>query len=212
MSLNKILSEIEKELKEKDGIKDELYATMRRATRLSKQAIFLVHKKQFEEAKKLLKETKKLFTELDEIPMVHHKLVHAGIVHSAFQEYAEGQIFLKLIQDGRFVGPRKIKAPSISYLLGLADVVGELRRRALNALRKGNVKVAEKSLERMELIYDELMVMDEALHLVSELRRKSDIARRIIEVTRGDVAIEVRRSSLERSIKKLEKVMKAEKK
>jgi predicted translin family RNA/ssDNA-binding protein len=53
--------------------------------------------------------------------------------------------------------------------------------------------------------------MDEALRGVSELRHKTDIARRIVETTRGDVTIEVRRSSLERSIEKLEQTLKAEK-
>lgn len=211
MLLKKILCEIEKELMEREEIKDELYNVMRKATRLSKQAIFLVHKGQFKEAEKLLKETKKLFTKLHEVPVVHQKLVHVGIVNSAFQEFAEAKIFLKLVQDGKFVSPRKTGVPSTSYLLGLADVVGELRRRALDSLRKGDVKIAEKSLEIMELLYNELMVMDETLHIVSELRRKLDVARRIIEATRGDVTIEVRRSSLEHSIKGLEKLMKAEK-
>lgn len=212
MSMKNILGKIDKELKERKDVKDELYDSMRKATRLSKQAIFLVHKGQLKEAKKLLKETKSLFTKLDEIPVVHQKLVYAGIVDSAFQEYTEAHIFLRLVQNGKFVGPDKIGTPSTSYLLGLADVVGELRRRALDSLRKGDVKDAEKNLETMELIYDELIGMDEALHAVSELRRKSDVARRIIEATRGDVTIEARRSSLERSIKKLEKALKTEKK
>jgi len=42
---------------------------------------------------------------------------------------------------------------------------------------------------------------------VPGLRRKCDVARRIIETTRGDVTVEVRRSSLERSIKGLEKIL-----
>ena len=212
MSLRNILSKIHKELREREEIKDELYDAMRKATRLSKQAIFLVHKKRFREAEKLLKEIKKFFTKLDDIPPVHQKFLYAGIVDSAFQEYTEAHIFLELAQDGKFVGPKKIGAPSTSYLLGLADVVGELRRRALDHLRKGDTKVAEKSLETMELIHDELMVMDKALQFLSELRRKTDIARRIIEATRGDVTIEVRRSSLERSIKKLEKTISAKEK
>ncbi|MDH5447974.1 MAG: hypothetical protein OEY24_04015 [Candidatus Bathyarchaeota archaeon] len=211
MTLKKILSKIEREMKEREEIKDELYDAMRKATRLSKQAIFLVHKEQLEKAKEMLNETTKLFIILDEVPEVHQKLVHAGIVDAAFQEYTEAHVFLKLAQDNKFVGHKKIGVPSTSYLLGLADVVGELRRRALDSLRKGDVKVAEKSLESMELIYGEFMVMDEALRVVPELRRKFDVARRIIEATRGDVTIEVRRSSLERSIKKLEKVLKTKK-
>jgi predicted translin family RNA/ssDNA-binding protein len=58
----------------------------------------------------------------------------------------------------------------------------------------------------MEQIYVELMSMNEGYMLVPGLRRKCDVARRIIEATRGDVTIEARRDSLEQSIKKLEKI------
>lgn len=207
MSLKSILAKIDKELKERKNIKDELYNEMRRATRLSKQAIFLMHEGQFKEARELLKDTKKLFTELDEIPEAHQKLVYSGIVSAAFQEYTEAHIFLRIIQGDRFVSPKEIGVSSTSYLLGLADVVGELRRRALDSVREGDVEVAQKSVEAMELIYNELMATDEALYAVSGLRRKSDIARRVIEATLGDVTIEVRRNALERSIKGLEKAL-----
>ncbi|MFP3985522.1 MAG: hypothetical protein ACLFU9_06110 [Candidatus Bathyarchaeia archaeon] len=212
MQLKNVLDKIENELKEKENVKDEFYDAMRKATRFSKQAIFLVHKGQLEEAKKILGKAKKLFGKLGEIPAVHQELRYAGIVSAAFEEYTEAHTFLELVQNNKFVNPQKIGVPSPSYLLGLADVVGELRRRTLDFLREGNVKSAEKSLEIMECIYDNLMGMDEALRAVSELRRKTDIARRILETTRGDVTIEVRRNSLERSIKKLEKSLREEEK
>ena len=118
-------------------------------------------------------------------------------------------LHLQLKQNGKFVHPEKLNVPPTSYLLGLADVVGELRRRTLDLLRQGDVKGAVKSLETMECIYDELVVRSEALYLVPELRRKSDVARRIIEATRGDVTVEVRRDILQNSLGKLEKAIQA---
>ncbi len=211
MSLRKILNKIENELKESEEIKDELYDAMRKATRISKQAIFLVHKEEFKEAENQLNEAEKLLNKLSEVPAVYRKFVYSGIVHSAFQEYVEARIFLKLTQNSDFTGPKQLKVPSISYLLGLADVVGELRRRTLDSIRKGDIKIAVGSLENMELIYNELILMYESMHVVSELRRKLDIARRIIEATRGDVAIEIRRDSLEHSIEKLERALRLKK-
>ena len=102
--------------------------------------------------------------------------------------------------------------PSIPYVLGLMDVIGELRRRSLDSLRKGDVKTAEKCLEIMEHIYVEITVMDDAYLLVPGLRRKCDIARGVIEITRGDVTMETRRSSLERSIEELKRIVEKEKK
>ena len=121
------------------------------------------------------------------------------------EDISEEELYRLALDEG-FLGPKKIRVPSISYLLGLADVVGELRRLTLDSLRKGDLKVAESSLETMEIIYDGIMSMDEALHVVGELRRKSDSARRIIEATRGDVTVEARKHSLERSIEKLERI------
>jgi predicted translin family RNA/ssDNA-binding protein len=46
------------------------------------------------------------------------------------------------------------------------------------------------------------LALDEAYMLVPGLRHKSDTARRIIENTRGDVTLEVRRKSLEDYLKK----------
>ena len=123
---------------------------------------------------------------------------------AALQEYSEANIFLKLVEESRFISPEEINVPSVDYVLGLADVVGEIRRLALDALREGNVKRGEECLETMDEIFIELMALDEAYMLVPGLRRKSDIARRIIETTRGDITQEVRRKSLEDYLKRFE--------
>lgn len=179
---------------------------MRKATRLSKQAILLTHQKRFTDARKLLREADKLFLELREVGEVHPDIVHTGIVDAAMQEYTEAQTLLNLRLKNRFIAPEKLNVPSVVYVLGLADVIGELRRQALDSLRTGDVKGAEHCLQVMEQIYVELMSMNEAYMLVPGLRRKCDVARRIIEATRGDVTIEARRDSLEQSIKKLERI------
>ncbi|MCK4435297.1 hypothetical protein KAU87_00640, partial [Candidatus Bathyarchaeota archaeon] len=80
MSLREILSKIEDELKESEEIKDELYDAMRKATRISKQAIFLVHKEEFKKAGNQLNEVEKLLKKLNKIPAVYGKFVYSGIV------------------------------------------------------------------------------------------------------------------------------------
>ena len=212
MSLRQILGRIEDEVKNAESSKDELYEAMRKATRFSKQAIFALHRGEPKRSAELLKDAAQLFSKLFDVSLVQGELAYSGIVDSAFQEYAEAHIFLNLTERGKFVGPEKIHVPSTSYLLGLADVVGELRRRVLDSLKKGDLKAAEKSLENMELIHDELMGLEKSLQFLHELRRKTDVARRVIEATRGDVAMEVRRDSLERSIKRLERVIQEAKK
>ena len=203
--LKSLLDKIEEELKKKEELRQELQKDMRRATRLSKQAILFVHQEKFDEAKKLLKEASELLAKLEEISKDHQELVYTGLVSAAFEEYVEAHTLLALIMEERFIKPEELGVPSISYVLGLSDVIGELRRKTLDSLRRGDVETAENCMQKMEQIYVDLTSMDDAYLLVPGLRRKCDVARRIIETTRGDLTIEARRSSLEHSIKELEK-------
>jgi len=212
VSLKSILEKIQEELRKREGVREEVQRDMRRATRLSKQAILFTHQERFKDAKDSLAEADKLFSKLREVSKDYPDLFYSGLVSAAFEEYTEAHTLLRLIGEDRFIDPEELGVPAISYVLGLGDVVGELRRRALDSIRKGKVEAAEKCLERMERIYSELTAMDDAYLLVSGLRRKCDVARHLIEITRGDVTIEARRSALEHSILKLEETIDKKKK
>lgn len=207
-SLKTLLKKIRKELKEKDGVREKAQKDMRKATSLSKQAIFLIHQKRFDEAKRLIERANEIISRLNSASTKHPEIIYSGLFSAARQEYSEANIFLNLIEESRFVTPDGISVPSVDYVLGLSDVIGELRRLALDALREGDLKNGEKCLQIMDEIYTELMGMDEAYMLVPGLRRKCDIARRIIETTRGDITQEVRRNSLEKYLKRFEKMAK----
>jgi translin len=207
MPLKSILEKIQEELKKREKVRERVRENMRRATRLSKQAILFTHQERFEDAKKTLKEANGLFSQLRELSKNHPDLFYTGSVSAAFEEYAEANTLLILVEEDRFIDPEEIDVPVFSYILSLGDVVGELRRRALDSIRKGKIETAEKCLEMMEHIYSELTAMDDAYLLVSGLRRKCDVARHLIEITRGDVTNEARRSALEHSIQKLEETI-----
>ncbi|MEM2440097.1 MAG: hypothetical protein QW493_02650, partial [Candidatus Bathyarchaeia archaeon] len=205
-SLKTVLKQIRRELKDKERVKDQIQKDMRRITSLSKQAILSIHQKRLKEARKLLEKTREIISKLNEMAKLHPDMVYSGLYSVALQEFAEASIFFTLIEEGRFLTPKEINVPSMDYVLGLADVIGEYRRLALDALREGNVKKSEECLRVMDEIYTELMAMDEAYMLVPGLRRKCDIARKIIETTRGDVTHEARRQSLEKHMKRLERL------
>ena len=207
MTLKSILDKIQKELVKKDKVREEIQADMRRATRLSKQAILFAHQIRFDDAKKLLGEASALLGKLKKVSRRHADLVYASMVDAAFEEYTEARVLLGLVEKDEFVAPEEIDVPVVSYVLGVADVIGELRRRALDSIRGGDTSAAEKCLQLMEHIYAELIAMDDAYLLIPGLRRKCDVARHLIETTRGEVAIETRRKSLEIAIKKLEKTI-----
>ncbi len=205
LPLKAVLKEIEKELQEKEKVRENAQKDVRKATSLSKQAILLIHQNRLKEARKLAERAKQIISKLNDLSATHPSIIYGGMFSAALQEYAEANIFLTLVNESRFVTPSEINVPSVDYVLGLADVIGELRRRALDALREGNVSKGEECLQLMDEIYIELMAMDESYMLVVGLRRKCDVARKIIEVTRGDVTQEMRRSQLENYLKRFEK-------
>jgi translin len=203
--LKHVLEEVKKELTEKDEVRETTHESMRKVTSLSKRAILLVHQKKQEEAEKLVENAKGMILELQGLAEDYPDIIYGGMFSAALQEYAEANIFIALIKESRFVTPKEINVPPVDYALGLADVIGECRRAVLDALREGDAEKGEAYLKTMDEIYVELTALDEAYMLVPGLRRKCDVARRVIEATRGDVTQEVRRKALEDYLKRFEK-------
>ena len=207
-TLKSVLTRIRGELQEKDKMREEAQKNMRQATSLSKQAILRIHQKRFKEAERLIAAAGEIISKLWETSRTFPAIIYTGMFSATLQEYSEANIFLKLVQESKFLSHAQINVPSADYVLGLADVIGECRRFVLDELRVGSLKKAENCLHTMDEIYIQLMAMDESYMLINGLRRKCDVARKIIEITRGDITQEIRRSELEQQLKRLEERIK----
>jgi len=204
LTLRDILDEVKRELTEKERTREVAHEEMRKATNFSKQSILRHHQKKQKEAEKLIEKAKELILRLQTMAKEYPSIIYGGMFSAALQEYSEAAIFLTLAKETRFPTAKELCVPSADYVLGLADVIGEYRRLALDALRVGDAERGDECLKTMDDIYLELTALDEAYMLVPGLRRKCDVARRIIETTRGDVTQEVRRKTLEDYLKRFE--------
>jgi translin len=74
------------------------------------------------------------------------------------------------------------------YLLGLGDVVGEIRRRVLDRLGRDDLPGAESELVLMERLTQALLRFDTTRAIVP-LKPKQDTARALLERTRGEVVM-----------------------
>ena len=202
--LKKILNEGKADLIETNKFRDNNQRIMRKTIRFSKQAILSIHQKKILESKKLLKKAKDNIEKLQLLAIKHPKTIFTGLYSAMLQYYCEASIFFSLIQEKNFITPKKLNVPYSEYILGLADVIGELRRLSLDSLREDKIENGKENLAKMEEIYLELLALDEAFILIPELRRKCDIARKIIESTRGDITQSVRIKSLENYLSKFE--------
>jgi translin len=211
-TLKTILNETRNELMRKDKVRETTYRDLRKATSLSKQAILLIHQKRLKEAEKSIEKAHKTISKVNNISASNPSIIYCGLYSATLQEYSEANIFLTLVRESRFIKPKEIEVPSDDYVLGLADVIGECRRTTLDALREGDTRKGEQYLQTMDQIYIELMALDESYMLVPGLRRKCDVARKLIEITRGDVTQEIRRNELEKHLRRFEKHTKSRKK
>ena len=202
--MKEIISSFQRDLEEKERAREAVLSSSRRITILSKQAIMAVHNSHLEEARSKLGQAREAIEELERNLAPHQDLA-SNSIRVAYQEYAESEIFIWLVEKGVYPHPSELKIQIIPYLLGLADCIGEFRRRALDFLRRGRLNEAKKCLQIMDEAYMELVSLENIHTVAPELRRKCDIARHVIEATLGDVTTETRRLSLEKSIRRLEK-------
>lgn len=194
---------IQSELFSYDKAREKLQSLTRNATRLCSWAIVQVHRGKLGEAAKTLGEAKRLLDELQNLLTAHTELPQFGQVLVAFQEYAEAKLLYHLKKNGKVAALHEVGTSSTAYLLGMLDFVGEIRRLILDSLRRGDADLAQKFLGQMEGIYEDLMSLDRTSILPS-FRHKLDASRKILEATRGDVATDIRRVSLEKALRSLE--------
>jgi translin len=195
---------IQAELLSYDRARERLQTLARNATRLCSWAIIQVHRGKLDQANKTLAEAKRALNELESLLSAHAELPQFGQVLVAFQEYAEAKLVFQMKKSGKLASLRDAGTSSTAYLLGMLDFIGEMRRMTLDALRKGNAEEAQNLLSTMERVYEDLMSLDRT-SILPNFRRKLDASRRIIEATRGDVATDLRRVSLEKALRSVER-------
>lgn len=113
----------------------------------------------------------------------------AGFVQDAQKEYAEARITLALVAGGDVPTPEALEVENAPFLNGMAEAIGEGRRAVLDNLRSGDLSAAERLLDSMEEMFGVLVTIDFPDAITGNLRRSTDVARSLIERTRGDLSI-----------------------
>jgi len=201
--LEHIADEIRADFDIRTAARDKALARARQLTRACSQAIRAVHRDDTDGMNEHLTEAHQLAKTLTTDLVDHPDLFFAGYTQDALKEYTEANITCALIRNQALLTPDELGVGNATYLNGLAEVVGELRRRTLDILRHGYSEEAERLLGLMDEIYSVLVTMDYPDAITSGLRRQTDIARSIIEKTRGDITFSLRGEHLEQAIERL---------
>jgi translin len=201
--LEGIAEEIRRNFDARTAARDQALARARQLTRACSLAIRAVHRDETDVMKEQLDEAGLLAGALTRDLAQHPDLFHAGYTQDALKEYVEANATCALIKNLPLPTPAELNVADATYLNGLSEVIGELRRRTLDILRHGYSEEAERLLTIMDEIYSVLVTMDYPDAITNGLRRQTDVARSIIEKTRGDITFSLRGEHLEQAIGRL---------
>jgi len=201
-NLDAIAERIRNTLSHRDAAREEVLPRCRDTIRYCSKAIRAIHRQELDEAKALLAEAHKLLSEVTESITDESELAHAGYYRDAQKEYTEGNAVLALVTGQKLPDPEELGVDPISYLHGLGDTVGELRRYLLDSMRKGDLSRGEELLTAMDDIYNVLVTIDFPDALTNGLRRSTDMVRGVLERTRSDLTLAIRQNELENRLGK----------
>lgn len=201
--LESITEQIRKTFDARTSARDLALAQARQLTRACSLAIRAVHRDDIDTMNQQLTEARQLADTLRSSLKPFPDLFYAGYTQDALKEFVEANVTCALIRNEPLQTPEDLLVEPSTYLNGLAEVVGELRRRTLDILRHGYSQESERLLGIMDEIYSVLVTMDYPDAITNGLRRQTDLARGIIEKTRGDITFSLRGEHLEKSIGKL---------
>ncbi|MDE1851370.1 MAG: hypothetical protein KGH69_01620 [Candidatus Micrarchaeota archaeon] len=176
------MDRMEKRLLEIETKRDRALQLSRELIRNAGKAITLLHARD-------LKGAKSLFQKL-EANRKALKAVEKGLEYytlQAHQEYVEAKALESIIASRRIPDAGSLGEEAAPYILGLMDVVGELKREAFEALRKSDLNDAKAYYAFMLDIYDSTLHMRFASSILPDFRRKQDSARIQIEGTINEI-------------------------
>ena len=172
------MKELEKRLLEKEERLDAFLKGQRDVVRNCSKAVKESQLGNYEKADELLEQAKQGMGKLEK-PEFEHRMF------AMRSEYAEALLFRYMMRDKKILSPEEAGVDDASYLGGLLDCMGELKRVLFDALRTGEKERAEEIFAMMEKIWDGVGGMHFSRALVPEFRRKQDVGRAMLEDARG---------------------------
>ncbi len=204
MTLKNVKSSLDKISKSLANVQDNrefLLRNTREIVILCSKSIISVHKGDLKTAKKNLKQA-------DSLLKKYKKKAEFDLrryLVTPEQEYVEAACLIAVVEKKEIPSDVKLKVMSESYVLGLLDCIGELKRMVFDKIRVGDIKEALRIFEIMENLYLHLYPFSMYDKVVKEARRKIDVGRILVDDTRGAITEEKRRSELIATLNKLKK-------
>ena len=180
-----VLASIESHLRQRELRREELYQQARRLRRLAQTTMTRLHVGAAGPAE--VGAVRSSLAELSE-RLRREGRADEPLVHDALQEAVEASLLGAIVEREPLPGPADLAVEPEPYLLGLGDVVGEVRRLVLERLGANDLDGAERYLDLMQELAQSLLRFDTSRAIV-QLKPKQDVARALVERTRGEVVM-----------------------
>ncbi|MGI5915749.1 MAG: haloacid dehalogenase [Anaerolineae bacterium] len=202
--LEPIMERIRADLTRRNEVRDLTLNRSRMLIRFCANSIRATHRHEFDLARRLWSEAKEAAEVMQNDARPFADIYYAGYLQDALKELAEAAITLALVSGEPLPDPDDLGIEYPAYLNGLAEAAGELRRYALDSLRRGSTDEAERLLGLMDDIYSELVTVDFPDALTGGLRRTTDMVRGVTERLRSDLTTIMRQEQLQAALQAFE--------
>ncbi len=158
-----------KELRAYEEARERVIQTSIRVTRLSKSVIYSLIRGDMESAERHLRDMEAAAAELKELVAKHPMFYNNGA--QGLQEYVEAYSLWVFLREGRLPSREELGVDVMTYLMGVADIAGELGRKANEELVKKDLKAVESLKATVERLYLDMLALEPRDF---ELRKKVD--------------------------------------
>ena len=203
-NLDTIIERIRATFTERNAARDLTLGRSRELIRFCSLTIRAVHREEFAEAAQLLNTARQAAVAMKADIAAHPELYYTGYTQDSLKELTEACCVFAIVQGKPIPTPEEIEIDEAAYLNGLAEAASELRRRALDLIRRDRVAEAERMLTAMDDIYAQLVTIDFPGALTGGLRRTTDTLRAVLERTRGDLTTTLQQEKLQKALNELE--------
>lgn len=194
------LNRIAKSLSKRQDAREFLLKNTREIITLCSKSIIAVHKDDLVTAKKTLKKA-------DTLLKRYRKKTQLGLdryLITPEQEFVEASCLIAIVEHRMIPSDTELSVMPESYVLGLLDCVGELKRQVFDKIRLGQTDDATRIFEIMENLYLLLYTFSLYDKVVKEARKKVDVNRILVDDARSVITEEKRRADLIAVLERLE--------
>lgn len=174
----------------------------RKVIRAAANGIRALHRSDWDAAEKLIAESGSRLSTIVDALTDNPELMSHGVVHDASKEFSEARITQAVFTGSDIPSFEDLGVDPVPYLHGLGEAVGEMRRRMLDMLREERLGEAEKLLDEMDEIVDQLAQVDYPDGMTNGLRRTTDVSRSLVERSRSDLTATVVQERLRQDLRK----------